>query len=63
MKLLLSPPNNPASLKPGDRVRHAYNWKRVGRIVEMMGRQSIAAVRWDDGGPACEVAVELLERV
>lgn len=62
MKLLISPPNNPANLKPGDRVRHAYNEKRVGRIVEMLYRQSRAAVRWEDG-TAFEVKVELLERV
>lgn len=62
MKLLISPPNNPANLKPGDRVRHAYNEKRVGRIVEMLGRQSIAAVRWEDE-TAFEVKVELLEKV
>lgn len=61
MKLLISPPNNPANLKPGDRVRHVYGG-RVGRIFEMLYRQSRAAVRWDDGGPACQVAVELLER-
>lgn len=63
MKLLISPPNNPANLKPGDRVKHAYNEKRVGRIVEMLDRQQYAAVRWDEGGSAWQVAVELLERV